>query len=158
MVFEHPPPQSELEGAPELPDHPLRVGLDGVPGELVLDVVEEVTHGVLVLELLHTAVHSEQDLVELDCQLEQNSHEAISVESLEERSHLKTIILVLSLLSSQSHQVKYEQHLLLSLHQLDQLVPDEVQDAAELVEAAVVPDGVGDGQDVGLIHQTPAYL
>ena len=47
------------------------------------------------------------------------------------------------------HQVEDEQHLLLGLHQLDQLVPHQVQDAAELVEAAVVPDGVGDGQEVG---------
>ena len=75
-----------------------RVGLDGVPGELVLDVVEKVANGVLVLELVHTAINLEQDLVELDCQLEQNSHEAVSVQSLEERPHLKTIILVLSLL------------------------------------------------------------
>ena len=75
-----------------------RVGLDGVPGELVLDVVEKVANGVLVLELVHTAINLEQDLVELDCQLEQNSHEAVSVQWLEERPHLKTIILVLSLL------------------------------------------------------------
>ena len=61
-------------------------------------MLEKVANGVLVLELVHTAITSEQDLVELDCQLEQNSHEAVSVQSLEERPHLKTIILVLSLL------------------------------------------------------------
>ena len=114
-------------------------------------MVEQVADGVLVLELLHTAVHSEQDLVELDCQLEQNSHEPVSVESLEERPHLNTTInqYGVSSTSAESHQVEDEQHLLLSLHQLDQFVPDEVEDAAELVEAAVVPDGVGDGEEVG---------
>ena len=61
-------------------------------------MVEKVANGVLVLELVHTAINLEQDLVELDCQLEQNSHEAVSVQWLEERPHLKTIILVLSLL------------------------------------------------------------
>ena len=45
--------------------------------------------------------------------------------------------------------MEYEQHLLLGLDHLDQLVPEEVQDGAELVEAGMMPGGVSDGQEVG---------
>ena len=45
--------------------------------------------------------------------------------------------------------MEYEQHLLLRLHHLDQLVPQQVEDGAQLVEAAVVPRGVNDRQQVG---------
>ena len=87
-----------------------------------------------IIIIIDATVHGEpQHLVQLHRQLEQHPHEPVRVQPLQEGAH----------------QVEHEEHLLLGLDQLDELVPDQLQDAAQLIEAAVVPAGVRHGQQVG---------
>ena len=88
--------KSELQCRPKLFDEFFGVDLDGVSGELVLDVVEQVADGVHVLEARALVVHFGQHLVEVDGHVEQRPHVTIRVKSLQERPDLKEQIIFLN--------------------------------------------------------------
>ena len=69
-------PESKLQGWLQLPDHPLRILLDAVPRELVLDVVQQVAHGIHVSHHRNPSVNTQQYLVQLDGQVEEDTHES----------------------------------------------------------------------------------
>ena len=108
--------ESKLQGGLQLPDHPLRVLLDTVPRELVLDVVQQVAHGIHVPHHCDPSVNAQQYLVQLDGQVEEDTHEPVSVESLEERTD----------------KVENKEHLLLSLYEGHQPVSHQVERATDL--------------------------
>ena len=85
--------KSELQCRPKLFDEFFGVDLDGVSGELVLDVVEQVADGVHVLEARALVVHFGQHLVEVDGHVEQRPHVTIRVKSLQERPDLREQII-----------------------------------------------------------------
>ena len=85
--------ESELHCRPKLFDEFFGVDLDGVSGELVLDVVEQVADGVHVLEARALVVHFGQHLVEVDGHVEQRPHVTIRVKSLQERPDLREQII-----------------------------------------------------------------
>ena len=79
-------------------------------------MIQEVTDSIHVLHLRNTSVNSQEYLIQLNCQLKQDPHESVRMESLEERSN----------------QVEYEQHLLLCLYKFYQFVSDQIQNSTQL--------------------------
>ena len=69
-------PESKLQGGLQLPDHPLRILLDAVPRELVLDVVQQVAHGIHVSHHRNPSVNTQQYLIQLDGQVEEDTHKS----------------------------------------------------------------------------------